>query len=417
MKILIVNTFDRDGGAARSARRLHLGLRRIGVDSHMLVMHKTGDDPHTEVIDTALHNTLRPHLPLLDALPLGFYPRRDVSHWANAWFPTSIARAVRDINPDLVHLHWINRGFFSLADLRRWKKPIAWTLHDSWPFTGGCHHPPVGCTRYHEACGSCPALGSTRDTDLSRFTLRRKQRLWKNLDLHIVGPSRYLTDNAAASALFSPFPCHNLPNGIDTQLYAPGNRAAARAALGLPPEKPLLLVVAMNAASDKNKGGHLALDAIRLAAEKLGPDAAELLIAGESDGPDKPRAAWPIHRMGVLTEEADMVRLYQAADLQIVPSYIENLSNAIMEASACALPCIAFRAGGNADMVLHNHSGFLAEPYDPASLADGIVQYLQNPSLRQTHGLAAREHILGFSELESIAQRHRDLYQRILKPS
>jgi ABC-2 type transport system ATP-binding protein len=151
-------------------------------------------------------------------------------------------------------------------------------------------------------------------------------------------------------------------------------------------------------------------------AEKLA-DQLTVLIAGESDVPDKPRAAWPIHRMGVLTEEADMVRLYQAADLQIVPSYIENLSNAIMEASACALPCIAFRAGGNGDMVLHERSGFLAEPYDPASLADGIVQYLQNPSLRQTHGLAAREHILGFSELDSIAQRHRDLYQRILKPS
>ncbi|MCC5845883.1 MAG: glycosyltransferase [Verrucomicrobia bacterium] len=415
MKILIVNSFDRDGGAARSARRLHHGLRRIGVESNMLVQTQTGDDAHTLLADDFLHRHLEPRLPLLDALPLALYPKRDVSHWANAWFPTSLNRHIQDINPDIIHLHWICRGLVSLADLRRWNRPVVWTLHDPWPFTGGCHYPPLGCTRFRDACGNCPALGSTREHDLSRLNWSRKKRLWKDLNLHVIGPSRWLTEQAQSSSLFRDVPCQALPNGIDTALYAPGDRAAARAHFKLPPDKPLILVVAMNTSSDKNKGGALALEALRLAAEQLGPDAAELVIAGESDGPDKPKTTWRTHRMGVITEEADMARLYQAADLQLIPSYQENLCNAIMEASACALPCVAFRTGGNGDMILHRQNGWLAEPFEPAGLTEGILHLLQHPEQRQAWGRAAREHILHFSELESIARRHRDLYQSILE--
>lgn len=417
MNILIVNTFDRDGGAARSARRLHTGLRRIGVNSRMLVQTKTGSDPHTLLADDPLHRHLTPRLPLLDALPLALYPNRDVSHWANAWVPTSLNRQIQSLNPDIIHLHWICRGLISLADLRRWNRPVVWTLHDPWPFTGGCHYPPLGCTRFRQSCGNCPALGSSRPRDLSRLNWSRKQRLWKHLNLHIIGPSRWLTEQARSSSLFANTPCHNLPNGIDTALYQPGDRAAARAHFNLPPHKPLILVVAMNTSSDKNKGGPLALDALRLAAQTLGPHAAELVIAGESDGPGKPQTAWPTHRLGVITEEADMARLYQAADLQLIPSYQENLCNAIMEASACALPCVAFDTGGNADMILHRHTGWLAPPFQPEGLAEGILHLLQNPQTRLEWGQNARNHILNFSELETIAHRHRDLYHSILDPA
>lgn len=415
MKILIVNTYDRDGGAARSARRLHLGLRDAGVDSRMLALHKSGNDPHTHILRAPLRRGLRDHLHLVDALPLSFYPKREVTHWSNTLLPGSILHHVREFDPDIVHLHWINRGLLSVADFKRWGKPVVWTLHDCWPFTGGCHYPAHGCTRYEKACGACPALGSHRERDLSRLNWTRKSRAWKDLNLHIIGPSRWLTQTASESALFRGRPCTALPNGIDTEFYRPGDRVAARRFLGLPPDKPLVLMVAMNPHFDKNKGGALALEAVRLAAERLGPDAAELLIAGESDGPGKPTAPWPVHRMGMITEEEDMVRLYQAADIQVVPSYLENLSNAIMEASSCALPCVAFRTGGNGDMVLHGQTGFLAEPFDPASLAEGLVELIRDPGLRRLRGTAAREHILGFSRLDLIARRHVEYYHAILE--
>lgn len=415
MKVLIVNTFDRDGGAARSARRLHFGLRGVGVDSRMLVLHKHGDDPYTQLADGFWQHHFKEKLPLLDALPLGFYPSRDVTHWSNTLLPGSIEKQIREIDPDVVHLHWINRGLLSVTDLKKWKKPIVWTLHDHWPFTGGCHYPVNDCNAYTSSCGNCPALGSKCANDLSRLNWSRKNRHWGDLKLNIVGPSAWLTQRAAESSLFDKKRCHHLPNGIDTTLYQPGGQAEARKALGLPLDKTLVLVVAMNPDTDRNKGGHLALEAIRLAAEKLGPDAAEILIAGAPDKGVREEGPWKIHSLGVLKEEAEMAQLYQAADVQLVPSYYENLSNALMEACASGLPCVAFAAGGNGDLVHHQQHGYLATPYEAASLAEGLIQYISQPETRRAHGRAARDHILQFSELSLIAHRHLLLYKQILE--
>ncbi|WFB35663.1 glycosyltransferase [Kiritimatiellota bacterium B12222] len=414
MKILIVNTFDRAGGAARSARRLHFGLRGIGVDSEMLVLHKDGDDAHTHVASAAIQRHFKERLPLVDALPLGFYPSRNVTHWSNTFLPGSIEKQIQELNPDVVHLHWINRGLLSVADLKRWNKPVVWTLHDHWPFTGGCHYPSDECEAYKNSCGTCPALGSKRAHDLSRFNWSRKNKQWQGVNLNIVGPSAWLTQRAADSSLFGKYPCHNLPNGIDTDLYQPGDKEAARKALGLPVDKILILVVAMNPDTDRNKGGHLALEAIQLAADKLGPDAAEILIAGSPEKGIRTDGPWRIHSLGVLKEEAEMAQLYRAADVQLVPSYYENLSNALMEACSSGLPCVAFNAGGNGDLVYHQAHGFLADAYKASSLAEGLVQYIEHPLIREAHGAAAREHILQFSELNLIAHKHQALYQQIL---
>lgn len=414
VKVLIVNTFDRDGGAARSARRLHLGLRGIGVDSEMRVLHKKGDDPHTSEADGFLHRHTKETLPLLDAVSLGVYPSRNITHWSNTYLPGSIDKKVKEMDPDVIHLHWINRGMVSPADLRHWKKPIVWTLHDNWPFTGGCHYTVNECTRYQEKCGACPALGSTSEKDLSRFNWNRKHKAWQGLDLHIIGPSEWLTRRAAESSLFKSRPCHNLPNGIDTDMYKPGNQAVARKTFNLPQNKTLLLVVAMNPDSDRNKGGHLALEALQLARKKLNSDEAELVIAGSPEAGTRREGAWTVHHVGVLKEEAEMAELYQAADFQLVPSYYENLSNAIMEACSSGLPCVAFAAGGNGDMIKHNENGFLAEPHKTESLAEGIVSYVTDSDLRKAHGEAARKHILEFSEINMISKKHMEFYQQLL---
>lgn len=414
MKVLIVNTFDRDGGAARSARRLHWALREAGVDSRMQVLHQTGDDPHTRESRSLTHRLLRNRLALIDALPLGLYPKRSLTHWANAWFPGSIENAVREWDPDIIHLHWINRGLVSIPDLRRWGKPVVWTLHDHWPFTGGCHYPELGCESYRQQCGTCPLLHSGKEQDLSRWIWNRKCKHWKEVDLHVIGPSRWLTGRAASSSLFRDVPCQALPNAIDTELYSPGDRAEARKRLGLPLEKPLVLMVAMNPHFDRNKGGHLALEAVQLAADTLGPDAAELCVAGEPEREDAPESPWKVHRLGVISEETEMVDLYRAVDVQLVPSYQENLSNALMEAASCGLPCIAFDAGGNPDLVQHGETGILATPYEPASLAGALTRLISESDLRTRMGTAAREHILQFSEQSEIARRHIQLYEGLV---
>jgi len=89
--------------------------------------------------------------------------------------------ALRQLPPcDIVHLHFVS-GFIDQPSFLRRLPPnirVAWTVHDMAPRTGGCHY-DGGCSRYLEACGKCPQLGSTTDADLSRQVWSRRHAAWR----------------------------------------------------------------------------------------------------------------------------------------------------------------------------------------------------------------------------------------------
>ena len=112
-----------------------------------------------------------------------------------AFIPDSLDQKLSGLNPSIVHFHWVSAGFLRIETLGKLTKPLVWTLHDSWAFTGGCHY-PFDCTRYHRDCGACPILGSSRERDLTRRIWSRKQKAWEGLNLTVVTPSRWLADCA-----------------------------------------------------------------------------------------------------------------------------------------------------------------------------------------------------------------------------
>ena len=122
-----------------------------------------------------------------------------------------------------------------IETLRQFKNPIVWTLHDMWPFTGGCHYDNE-CGRFRQSCGKCPALHSGRDHDLSRRIWKRKRRSWAGVPIVVVATSHWLADMARSSSLFKDQRIEVIPNGIDTDKYKPldkkgssyGLRTAAR---------------------------------------------------------------------------------------------------------------------------------------------------------------------------------------------
>ncbi|MFM6277712.1 MAG: glycosyltransferase, partial [Dolichospermum sp.] len=127
--------------------------------------------------------------------------QRDRSTYSVQWLPDNLAAQVAQLNPDIINLHWINAGYMQIETLAKFKKPIIWTLHDMWAFTGGCHY-NKDCTNYTESCGACPQLYSNKEKDLSNWVWRRKAKAWKDLNLTIVTPSHWLADYARKSSLF-----------------------------------------------------------------------------------------------------------------------------------------------------------------------------------------------------------------------
>lgn len=168
MKILIVNTSDIDGGAARAAYRLHKALITQGIDSQMLVQSKSSDDYRVVGENHKIRRILNKLRPFLDSIPIRFYKNRTKTLFSSSWLTfSSIVDKINEINPDIVHLHWICNGMIKIEDIARIKAPIVWSLHDMWAFTGGCHYDEE-CGRYEQECGNCKVLGSNKDNDLSK---------------------------------------------------------------------------------------------------------------------------------------------------------------------------------------------------------------------------------------------------------
>lgn len=415
MNLLMLNTYDNVGGAAIATYRLHRGVRSIGVGSRLMVMHKGTDDP--TVIEPEPQNRLHRAIAYL-------YAREDAKityvckaqgnrYFSPARCPDSLAHRVGIINPDVVHLFWVNSGFMKIETLRQFKKPIIWTLHDMWPFTGGCHYDDE-CGRFRQTCGSCPILGSASDHDLSRQIWERKQQSWGDVPIVVVATSHWLAEMARSSTLFKDKRIEVIPNGLDTDKYKPLDKRAAREAYGLPQDKNLILFSAMGVTLDKRKGSHLLAPALKKIAQAGRGGGTELVVIGATTPANPPDLGMKVHYMGQLHDEISQVLLYSAADVTVTPSTQENLSNTVMESLSCGTPVVAFNIGGMPDMINHQSSGYLARAFEPDDLATGIVWVLEDKVRHAVISRQARKTVEERYAMKTVAHRYLALYQDVL---
>ena len=410
MRVLIVNASDYQGGAARAAYRLHAALLNSGVDSRMLVETKLSDDYSVIGQDSIVVKGISLLRRLLDRLAVKLYKSRSETYFSPNWVPFSgLVKRINALNPDVVHLHWVNKAMLSVSDIAAIRVPIVWSLHDMWAFTGGCHYNEE-CDAYERLCGECKVLGSSRKNDLSRKVFNKKHSGYaKHENLTVVGLSRWLAECASKSTLFKNSKVACLPNPIDTAVYLPLGECTARDLLGLPMDKKLILFGAMSATSDPRKG----YNELREALLQLKGQDVELVVFGSSKPEKQEGFTLNTHYLGQLHDDVTLRALYSAADVMVVPSLQENLSNAIMESLACGTPVVSFDIGGNSDMVEHQQNGYLAKPYDTVDLAIGI-EWVLNASNYGELSANARSKILNEFDSEVVAKRYVELYQAVL---
>ncbi|KOP39489.1 glycosyl transferase family 1 [Flavobacterium sp. WLB] len=370
MKIIIVNSYDNVGGAARAAYRLHKSLLSKGIDSNMIVQRKLGDDYTVQSFPNSLFQELLAKVKhILDQLPLRFYKNKTKILFSPSWLGfNNVVDRINSANPDIVHLHWICNGMFKVEDLARIKAPIIWTLHDNWAFTGGCHI-MWDCEKYTENCGTCPRLGSTKENDLSRDVFKRKEKTYKKMpNMVINGLSEWITNCARKSTLFRNHKIINIPNPIDTDLFHPFDKTLSRNLWRFPQDKKLVLFGAIAATSDINKGYQQLKNALDL----LDNDNVELVIFGSSEPKDKDFLKFKTHYLGHLNDDISLVSLYNSVDVVVLPSLQETLPQVAIEAMSCGTPVVAFGHTGLLDIIEHTVTGYLAKPFDNKELADGI---------------------------------------------
>jgi glycosyltransferase involved in cell wall biosynthesis len=414
MKTLLVNSSDIIGGAARAAYRLHKGLQNIGVTSQMLVQEKFSDDstiiaPRVRLSQGIAHSKLT-----FDTLPLKFYKNLNTDIFSIQWLPDRVITKVNEINPDVINLHWVSGGFLQIETLAKLNRPLVWTLHDMWSFTGGCHYSGE-CYRYTKSCGACPQLGSYKDWDLSRWVWKRKVKALKNLNLTIVTPSYWLAKCARHSSLFQNVRVEVIPNGVDIQKYRTIERSIARKLLNLREDKQLVLFGSLRATSNKRKGFHLLQLALQELSKSGWKDQLEVVIFGASEPEHPLDFAFQAHYLGILNDDLSLAIVYSAADVFVLPSIEENLANTVMEAIACGIPCVAFNIGGTPDMIEHQKNGYLAQSLQIEDLAQGISWVLENIERHHKLSHRAREKAVQEFSLEIQANRYFNIFGDVQK--
>jgi glycosyltransferase involved in cell wall biosynthesis len=387
MRIVHLSGSDLRGGAARAAYRLHEGLLRLGHDSRMLVWRRSSSDP--EVLAYRPSGGWRGRFdrrrrqfrasvrmrPYRSSRPAACEPFQGDDGAAGAELVGQIGPA------DVVNLHWIS-GFVDYADvvprLPR-SAVLVWTLHDMNVFTGGCPY-DQGCGRFRDRCGRCPQLGSSRDDDLSRRVLERKQRVFQSVlpGLQVVADSEWLAAEARRSSLLARADIQAIHYGLDLDVFAPRPRAVARSVFGLPDGRPVVLFVS-DALGNPRKG----FESLGEALLRVGRRQPVVLTTIGGGNPSFPLSVEHRH-LGRINDDRLLALAYSAADVFVIPSLQEAFGQTALESIACGTPVAGYETGGIPEIVRPGSTGRLAPVGDSAALAEAIRDLLDERDLGGT---------------------------------
>lgn len=419
MKVLVVNTSEMAGGAAIAACRLTEALNRHGVNARMLVRDKQSDRTTTCVVPSKGFQGMLLKWAFLWERARVWMANR--FHQEGLWHVdlgiggADIVSTPEFREADIIHLHWVNQGFLSLKELRRILrsgKPVIWTMHDMWPCTAICHH-ARDCDRFQSHCQECPQLLYPSRRDLSFWVFDRKAAIYPEGNLTFVACSEWLASEARKSRLLAGKEVISIPNTYNHHAFCPGSQEEARRRFTLPKNLRLLLFACQKVTNER-KGLDYLFEALRSEPIHQWQGRLGLVVVGEMAEEVAYSVPFPIYRQDYINDEEDMALLYRAVDLFVTPSLEENLPNTIMEAMACATPCVGFDIGGIPEMIDHEKNGYVARYRDAEDLARGINFVLDEERYDELSANAAHKAVEAWNE-ESVVRKHIDLYKRIAK--
>lgn len=418
MRILLLNTSELTGGAAIACNRLMHALNANGCEAKMLVRDKQTNDPNVVSVNNGKFKRL--------LNKWRFYWERGVIFLHNHFlrkdlFRVSIANTGNDISQhplvkeaDIIHLHWVNQGFLSIRDIKKLTllgKPIVWTMHDQWPYTAICHY-VGGCDKFTSQCHHCVQLHQCSKNGISKRLFLKKQQLFQNKNVTLVGCSQWIANEGRKSAVAQSAKFTSIPNAIDTKLYQPMSQAECREMFQLPQNKKLILYGACKA-TDKRKGVDF-LPAMFQSLNHSNEDSNVCLVVFGSQSEELSALVdVPVLNVGYIRSKEKMIQLYNAVDLFLIPSLEDNLPNTIMESMACGTPCVGFKTGGIPEMIDHKQNGYIAEYQDAEDLARGIRYVLEEADYEQISHNARQKVEQCYAE-SVVATRYMELYEKLV---
>ncbi|MGA7937805.1 MAG: glycosyltransferase family 4 protein [Kovacikia sp.] len=419
MKIVQVNTYDIQGGAARAAYRLHKGLLLIGQDSTLLSRYRVSSDPTVKQIYAEQED---------DPRVTGFAAMQDFVNsnrtpltstiFSLAYPGFDLSQLDIILEADIINLHWV-AYFQSPSTVKRLLalgKPIVWTLHDMWAFTGGCHY-SAGCLKYKLDCVACPQLADDSH-NLAAAILSDKLQYFSNTNLTIVTPSQWLADCVRQSRLFKHHRIEVIPYSLETDTFIPHPKHFAKQKLGIAPDVVTLLF-GSDSLKDERKGFAELMQAMRRClvnsefSHLVSQRKIEILCFGY---PSELLGSLeiPVRSLGSIWCDDQLSQIYSAADIFVLPSLEDNLPNTMLEAMSCGTPVVAFDVGGIPEVVMDRITGRLVPLRDAYQLGDAIVDCVLNPEFCEQMSQTCRQKMQESFALPIQAKEYLELYNKLL---
>jgi glycosyltransferase involved in cell wall biosynthesis len=433
---LLIDHFNTllSGGAAVAAKRLHQGLLQSGVESRLWYASDSsrvkksaielvaGANPvpwplHDSSFGVKLKRLARQGLKKIQLRLIRSYYRRGRRKKSGGFIGVrqSVATPYNEgcFQGDIVHFHWIGHliDFPSFFESMPEGLPLVWSLHDMNPLTGGCSH-AGDCDGFTRMCGDCPVLSRPGPRDLSYQELAIKHASLQRRNVSIIAPSQWMAGMAKRSSLFSHCPIKVIHNPVDMSSFFPEHKRIARQNLGLP-EEGICLLYAAESVEVREKGINEFLGVL----SRLGKSRDLFgLTFGRGDVVSSIDGV-PIQHLGYLNSIEKMRLAYSAADIFVIPSHAETISQTTVEAFACQTPAVAFDVGGLPELVHDGQTGFLAPFLNIESMAEKIDWLIEHPDERRNMGTKALQFAREGFESKSLISRYIDFYKEVLNSS
>ena len=454
--ILQVGTSDFGGGAERSALNLHQAYQEMGHESWLAVGYKRSKDPGIlQIPNEASRNAwvrcwdavrlsqdcAARKVPGLGRLSRTMKELGEPRRWIEN------RMGVEDFNypgtcrlydlvpgrPDIVHLHNLHGGYF---DLRELPKLSAWAptilnVRDAWLASGHCAY-SFDCRRWLDGCGNCPDLGiyPAIERDATARNWRRKRDIFRQSRVYITAPSQWLMDYMKRSIVAACVVGERvIPNGVDTSIFKPCDRAAARDTLSLGQDAFILSITASGIKSNAWKDYGTLRKAVEILAARERKTAVLVLAIGDT-GPDEFIGNVRIKFVPHVRDTEILVRYYSASDLYVHAAKVESFGNVLIEARACGTPVVAtavggipehvaaipqpYRTIGTANADLSSADGILTPVGDAEALANSIEWLMTDTGLRGRLSINGLRRVREGFTVERQAEHFLNWYQQII---
>lgn len=295
---------------------------------------------------------------------------------------------------DLIHIHWIGKGFIKLSSIKKIEKPIVWTMRDMWTFSGGSHY--------------TSDFKEFEKGYISKIIRNYKKKIFSK-KIQFIAISNWLKKKAEDSDILKNYNLKLIHNNIDLENFSFLDKHKARSTLKISTKKKIVLYGAQNAQSPR-KGWNIFLETLG----SLDKSKYLILIFGNFWSEEiLDRIGIEYKSFGFIDDKNLLNAIYSSSDIFVFPSIQEAFGKTWAEAMACGLPIVCFNNTSASDYISHKVNGFVVDDISSENLKMGIEWMSKKIEEKKDFYRLSKNQVEIFDP-KIIAQQYIKLYSEVL---